>query len=162
MCIGKTYSLAHAYDVCAVQLLMPSLSSTSLHALHINFHVTICSRMRGTYCTKNARLHRAAKSIVFVLEDFHLFMKRSRPTTIYNLLDMLQACHVCAAVIGVTCDTSAMDLMEKRARSRFSHRRVVIALPSSAQSNSEVWPCAVLPLHRVPLRAGWYLHGTVI
>lgn len=72
---------------------------------------------------------RADKSVVFVLAHFHLFMRRARPTTIYNLLDALQALHVCAAVIGVSEDQGAVDLMEKRARSRFSHRKLVLQRP---------------------------------
>ena len=81
---------------------------------------------------------RAEKSVVFVLEDFHLFMKRARPTTIYNLLDSLQTLHVCAAVVGVTCDPGAVNLMEKRARSRFSHRRVTLTQPSAARADAQV------------------------
>jgi hypothetical protein len=69
---------------------------------------------------------RAGRSIVFILADFHLFMKRARPTTIYNLLDSLQALHVCAVVIGMSSDMNAVDYMEKRTRSRFSDKRVVI------------------------------------
>jgi hypothetical protein len=88
-----------------------------------------------------SRARRAEKSVIFVLEDFHLFMKRARPTTIYNLLDALQAHHVCAAVIGVSEDQGAVELMEKRARSRFSHRKVVLGKPQGGGVYAQVRSC---------------------
>jgi len=57
-----------------------------------------CSFARGASCDDNltflraflTQLARADKAVVFVLEDFHLFMRRSKPTTLYSLLDVLQ------------------------------------------------------------------------
>ena len=34
--------------------------------------------------------------------------------------------HVQAAVVGLTCRTDAIELLEKRVRSRFSHRRQLV------------------------------------
>lgn len=75
---------------------------------------------------------------MFVLDDFHLFTKRGRPTTLYNLLDALQAHGVQAAVVGVSADHGAVDAMEKRARSRFSHRKVIVPPPCDVTDGVEV------------------------
>jgi origin recognition complex subunit 4 len=82
----------------------------------------------------------AKQTIIFTLDDFHHFTKRGRPTTLYNLLDALQAHHVRAAVVGITTDPNAVDGMEKRARSRFSHRKVVIPPPEDLASGDSKVP----------------------
>lgn len=90
-----------------------------------------------------------------MLADFHLFMRRTRPTTVYNLLDALQAHRVRAAVIGISVEQNAVDLMEKRARSRFSHRKVILSLPHSAAADevrslpAPVCTCSVRLVARV-------------
>lgn len=89
-------------------------------------------------------LCRAQKSVVFVLEDFHLFMRRSKPTAIYNLLDTLQAANMQAAVIGITCQHDVVEHMEKRARSRFSHRKLLVPAPSFSCSDPQDQPASVL------------------
>lgn len=60
--------------------------------------------------------------MVFVLDDFDGFARRSKQTLLYNLLDALQASRVRAAVVGVTARVDCVELLEKRVRSRFSHR----------------------------------------
>ncbi|KDD75244.1 hypothetical protein H632_c789p1, partial [Helicosporidium sp. ATCC 50920] len=64
----------------------------------------------------------AQRSVVFVLDDFDGFARRSKQTLLYNLLDALQASRVRAAVVGVTARVDCVELLEKRVRSRFSHR----------------------------------------
>lgn len=49
-----------------------------------------------------------------------------------------------AAVVAVTCRHDAMELMEKRARSRFSHRKLVVAPPSSARPDRQARPAPLL------------------
>ena len=39
---------------------------------------------------------------------------------------LLVRLHVQAAVVGLTCRTDAIELLEKRVRSRFSHRRQLV------------------------------------
>lgn len=85
-----------------------------------------------------ARMRRRGDAAVFVLHAFELFLKRPRPTTVYNLLDLLQSSAAPAAVVGVTTDLFALEHMEKRARSRFSHRKVELHLPSDACAAAEV------------------------
>ena len=81
---------------------------------------------------------RAKQAAIFVLDDFHLFTRRGRPTTLYNLLDALQAHGVKAAVVATSVDHGAVDAMEKRARSRFSHRKVVVPPPCDVTDGHEV------------------------
>lgn len=71
-------------------------------------------------------LGRGHKVVVFVLDDFDLFAKRAKQTTLYNLLDALQSAGMQAAVVGLSCRHDVMELLEKRVRSRFSHRKQLI------------------------------------
>jgi origin recognition complex subunit 4 len=77
-------------------------------------------------------LARAHKVAVFVLDDFDLFAKRAKQTLLYCLLDALQTSGVQAVVIGTTVRHDCLDLLEKRVKSRFSHRSVMINPPSGA------------------------------
>ncbi len=66
------------------------------------------------------------RAALFILEEFDLFAAaRHKQMLLYNLLDALQASGVRAAVVGVSARTDAAELLEKRVRSRFSHRRLV-------------------------------------
>lgn len=84
-------------------------------------------------------LARAHKVAIFLLEDLDLFAKKSKQTLLYCLLDALQTSGMRAVVLGTTCRYDCMDLMEKRVKSRFSHRTAVIVPPRTAitQSPSE-------------------------
>lgn len=72
------------------------------------------------------------RAVVFVLEEFDLFTLKgssSKQTLLYSVMDLLQQTQVQAAVLGVTCRHDAAELLEKRVRSRFSHRRILLAPP---------------------------------
>jgi len=79
-------------------------------------------------------LARAHKVAVFVLDDFDLFARRAKQTLLYCLLDALQTSGVQAVVLGTTVRHDCVDLLEKRVKSRFSHRSVMIYPPSGAQT----------------------------
>jgi origin recognition complex subunit 4 len=71
-------------------------------------------------------LEGGSRAALFILEEFDLFAgARHKQMLLYNLMDALQACGVRAAVVGVSVRTDAAELLEKRVRSRFSHRRLV-------------------------------------
>lgn len=53
-------------------------------------------------------------------------MRVQKQMVLYNLLDALTSSQVQAAVLGVTCQWDVQDAMEKRVRSRFSSRRVLV------------------------------------
>ena len=77
-------------------------------------------------------LARAQKVIIFILDEFDLFAKRVKQTLLYNLLDSLQSSGVQAAVVGLTVRQDAVELLEKRVKSRFSHRQVDVVPPTMA------------------------------
>jgi origin recognition complex subunit 4 len=79
-------------------------------------------------------LARAHKVAVFVLDDFDLFAKRAKQTLLYCLLDALQTSGVQAVVLGTTVRHDCLDLLEKRVKSRLSHRSVMIHPPSGAET----------------------------
>ncbi|RWW66504.1 hypothetical protein BHE74_00026125 [Ensete ventricosum] len=71
----------------------------------------------------------AHKSIVFVLDEFDLFAQ-GKQRLLYSLLDAMQALTSQAVVIGVSCRLDADQLLEKRVRSRFTHRKLLFVPPS--------------------------------
>ncbi|GFH28118.1 uncharacterized protein HaLaN_26557 [Haematococcus lacustris] len=78
-----------------------------------------------------ASLHTHMKSVVFLLDGFEAFARaRGKQQLLYNLFDVLQHSKVQAAVIGITCAQDVMEGMEKRVKSRFSHRKIVITCPA--------------------------------
>ena len=74
-------------------------------------------------------LHRCLKAVVFVIDEIDAFTRKGKQTLLYNLLDTLSHSKVQACVIGVSSVVDVMDSMEKRVRSRFSHRRIVLQPP---------------------------------
>ncbi len=73
-----------------------------------------------------------AKSIIFILDEFDLFASHPRQTLLYNLFDIAQARKAPIAVIGLTTKIDVVETLEKRVKSRFSHRYVHLPLPRSS------------------------------
>ncbi|PON38385.1 Origin recognition complex subunit [Trema orientale] len=71
----------------------------------------------------------AHKTIIFVLDEFDLFAQ-GKQRLLYSLLDAMQSVTSQAAVIGVSCRLDADQLLEKRVRSRFSHRKLLFLPPT--------------------------------
>ncbi|XP_048564215.1 origin of replication complex subunit 4 [Triticum urartu] len=71
----------------------------------------------------------AHKTVIFVLEEFDLFAQ-GKQRLLYSLLDAMQSLTSQAVVIGMSCRLDADQLLEKRVRSRFSHRKLLF-VPSS-------------------------------
>ncbi|KAF8420699.1 origin recognition complex subunit 4 C-terminus-domain-containing protein [Tirmania nivea] len=70
-------------------------------------------------------------SVVFVLDEFDLFVTHPRQTLLYNLFDIAQARKAPIAVLGLTSRVDIVEGLEKRVKSRFSHRSVHLRLPNS-------------------------------
>ncbi|KAL3678056.1 hypothetical protein R1sor_021012 [Riccia sorocarpa] len=70
------------------------------------------------------------KALVFILEEFDLFAQRPKQCLLYNLLDAMQSTTSQIAVVGVSARLDADQLLEKRVRSRFSHRKFLFLPPS--------------------------------
>lgn len=80
----------------------------------------------------------AAKSVIIVLDEFDLFVSHPRQTLLYNLFDIAQARKAPVAVIGLTTKVDVTELLEKRVKSRFSHRYVFVPLPKSLDTFSDI------------------------
>ncbi|GKB92817.1 origin of replication complex subunit 4 [Tanacetum coccineum] len=70
----------------------------------------------------------AHKTVIFVLDEFDLFAQ-GKQRLLYSLLDAMQSVTSQAVVIGVSCRLDADQLLEKRVRSRFSHRKLLFLPP---------------------------------
>ncbi|KAK4888928.1 origin recognition complex subunit 4 [Elasticomyces elasticus] len=71
------------------------------------------------------------KSVVFILDEFELFATHPRQTLLYNLFDIAQSRKAPIAVLGLTTKIDVSEGLEKRVKSRFSHRYVYLGLPKS-------------------------------
>lgn len=72
-----------------------------------------------------------SKSVIFVIDEFDLFATHARQTLLYNLFDIAQARKAPIAVLGLTTQIGVVESLEKRVKSRFSHRYVHLSLPKS-------------------------------
>jgi origin recognition complex subunit 4 len=79
-----------------------------------------------------------AKSVIFILDEFDLFTTHPRQTLLYNLFDIAQAKKAPIAVLGLTTRIDVMESLEKRVKSRFSHRYVHLSLPRSLPAYWEI------------------------
>lgn len=70
---------------------------------------------------------KSSKSVVFILDEFDLFTTHPRQTLLYNLFDIAQAKKAPIAVLGCSTRMDVVDLLEKRVKSRFSHRWLHVA-----------------------------------
>ncbi|KAI9678343.1 MAG: hypothetical protein M1817_006289 [Caeruleum heppii] len=70
----------------------------------------------------------AATAVIFVLDEFDLFASHPRQTLLYNLFDIAQARKAPVAVLGLTTRIDVVESLEKRVKSRFSHRSVHLSL----------------------------------
>ncbi|NXR20583.1 ORC4 protein, partial [Cinclus mexicanus] len=64
--------------------------------------------------------------ILFVLDEFDLFVHHKNQTLLYNLFDISQSAQTPVTVIGLTCRQDILELLEKRVKSRFSHRQIYV------------------------------------
>ncbi|KAF9253926.1 hypothetical protein CBS147333_1052 [Penicillium roqueforti] len=80
----------------------------------------------------------AAKSIVILLDEFDLFVTHPRQTLLYNLFDIAQARKAPITVIGLTTKVDVTEMLEKRVKSRFSHRYTYVPLPRSFEAFSDI------------------------
>ncbi|KUI68884.1 Origin recognition complex subunit 4 [Cytospora mali] len=69
-----------------------------------------------------------SKSVVFVIDEFDLFATHARQTLLYNLFDIAQARKAPIAVLGLTNRIDVVEGLEKRVKSRFSHRYAYLSL----------------------------------
>jgi origin recognition complex subunit 4 len=87
---------------------------------------------------------RTTKSVVFVLDEFDLFTTHPRQTLLYNLFDIAQARKAPIAVLGCSARVDVSDLLEKRVKSRFSHRWMHLSQARSLSAFEEIAKAALL------------------
>lgn len=80
---------------------------------------------------------KTSKSVVFILDEFDLFTTHPRQTLLYNLLDIAQAKKAPIAVIGCSTRMDVVECLEKRVKSRFSHRWLHIPAAKSLSAFQE-------------------------
>ncbi|MBN3306568.1 ORC4 protein, partial [Amia calva] len=66
----------------------------------------------------------SSRPVLFTLDEFDLFAQHKNQTLLYNLLDISQSAQTPVAVVGLTCRLDVLELLEKRVKSRFSHRQI--------------------------------------
>ena len=80
-----------------------------------------------------------SRPVVFVLDEFDCFTQHHNQTLLYNLFDMSQTAHTPIAVIGLTCHLDVIELLEKRVKSRFSHRQIHVFNTMNYQQYTELF-----------------------
>jgi origin recognition complex subunit 4 len=85
-----------------------------------------------------------AKAVVFVMDEFDLFALHPRQTLLYNLFDIAQSRKAPITVLGLTTRVDVSEGLEKRVKSRFSHRYVHLSLPKTFSAFQEVCKAALL------------------
>ncbi|KAM0718874.1 hypothetical protein Q7P37_005946 [Cladosporium fusiforme] len=84
------------------------------------------------------------KSVVFILDEFELFASHPRQTLLYNLFDIAQSRKAPIAVLGLTTRIDVAESLEKRVKSRFSHRYVHLSSSKSFPAFVEVCRAALI------------------
>lgn len=79
-----------------------------------------------------------AKAVIFVMDEFDLFAQHPRQTLLYNLFDIAQSRKAPIAVLGLTTRIDVTNSLEKRVKSRFSHRYVHLSLARSFSVFQEI------------------------
>ena len=67
-----------------------------------------------------------------ILDHFEEFAARPKQTLLYNLCDLLQHPQATISLVGVSTQLDAYEKLEKRIRSRMSHRRILVGVESHA------------------------------
>ncbi|KAI4125233.1 MAG: hypothetical protein LQ347_005442, partial [Umbilicaria vellea] len=86
----------------------------------------------------------AAKSVIFIMDEFDLFTTHPRQTLLYNLFDIAQSRKAPIAVLGLTTRVDVVESLEKRVKSRFSHRYVHLSLPKSFPAFQDICKSALM------------------
>lgn len=75
--------------------------------------------------------------MIFIIEEFDLFCAHHNQTLLYNLFDVAQSAQTPICVLGLTSRLDVIELLEKRVKSRFSHRQIYL-LPESENFDERV------------------------
>lgn len=87
--------------------------------------------------------------VVIVLEDFESFChSKAKQSLLYNLFDLMHVPDIRFVVVGVTRKPDASEHLEKRIKSRFQLRKIVLSPPDSFEHLLHVIEAVLCPPHR--------------
>eukprot|EP00731_Ephydatia_muelleri_P032304 Em0023g811a len=69
---------------------------------------------------------RASKSVIFILDSFDLFTHHKNQMLLCNLFDFTRSANTPIAIVGLTRRLDVTEMLEKRLRSRYSHRQILL------------------------------------
>nr|XP_015214144.1 PREDICTED: origin recognition complex subunit 4 isoform X3 [Lepisosteus oculatus] len=81
----------------------------------------------------------SSRPVLFTLDEFDLFAHHKNQTLLYNLFDISQSAQAPVAVVGLTCRLDVLELLEKRVKSRFSHRQIHLLSAFDFQKYLEIF-----------------------
>eukprot|EP00249_Psilotum_nudum_P008139 c21067_g1_i1 orf=844-1713(-) len=126
ICAVWLSGLLHTDDHCALKAIAKQLCAEH----DLMFSKSASFEENSQFLTSMLREYSLShKSVIFVLDDFDLFAQIPKQKLLYNLLNILQSTDSQAAVVGISCRLDADQLLEKRVRSRFSHRKFLFLPP---------------------------------
>ncbi|KAI4163301.1 MAG: hypothetical protein LQ342_003036 [Letrouitia transgressa] len=79
-----------------------------------------------------------AKSVIFIIDEFHLFASHPRQTLLYNLFDVAQSRNAPIAVLGLTSKLDVVESLEKRVKSRFGQRYIYLSYPKNFKAFEDI------------------------
>ncbi|CAD0206590.1 unnamed protein product [Chrysodeixis includens] len=135
--ISKEVDLSNDAIIVRLNGLIHSDDKLSLKAITAQMQLenAVGDRVFGTFAENLAFLlsclqsgaDRRCKSMLFILEEFDLFCHVGRTQTLlYNLFDITHSAQAPMCVLGVTNRIDVVELLEKRVKSRFSHRHIFL------------------------------------
>jgi hypothetical protein len=97
---------------------------------------------------------RSDHMVVITLEDFESFChSKAKQSLLYNLFDLMHVKDARFVVIGITSRPDASDLLEKRIKSRFQLRKIVVSPPDTVEEVIDVVRSVILPAQVEPTSA---------
>ncbi|KAH7359519.1 origin recognition complex subunit 4 C-terminus-domain-containing protein [Pyrenochaeta sp. MPI-SDFR-AT-0127] len=101
-----------------------------------------------------------AKAVIFVMDEFDLFAQHPRQTLLYNLFDIAQSRKAPIVVLGLTTRIDVINSLEKRVKSRFSHRYVHLSLAKTFTAFQEICKtCLTLQPEQLSIEERGVLEG---
>lgn len=82
-------------------------------------------------------LGKNTQRLIFIVEEFDLFCAHHNQTLLYNLFDVSQSAQTPICVLGISSRLDVIELLEKRVKSRFSHRQIFL-LPDSENFDERI------------------------
>ncbi|KHJ30796.1 putative origin recognition complex subunit [Erysiphe necator] len=98
---------------------------------HADILMTLLALLSDPSHMSETEPNQTATSVIFILDEFDHFTIHHRQTLLYNLFDIAQSKKAPILVLGLTTKVDAAEMLEKRVKSRFSHRYVQLSLPRS-------------------------------